>query len=334
MSCWSRYGQKELHGHSYHSMQVLITGGCGYIGGRLAQQLIKSGYQVILGSSKNYPKHPKWLPKAEIKKIDWTSISSLEEACNNIDLIVHTAGMNAQECFLNPEAALEFNGVVTERLVNVACIKGVSKIIYLSTAHVYCSPLAGVISEKTCPNNLHPYATSHLAGEYSILRAHQLGKIQGIVLRISNAFGPPAHKDANCWTLLVNDLCKQLVQKKELKLLTEGTQVRDFITLNNVTEATQHLIKLSSHANDNTIFNLGDMTFSILEMAELVAERGRNLFGIDIKITQPKLKTKEVIKPLVYKTDKLKDTGFQLKNNTNFEIDSLIDFCIENFGAN
>ena len=315
-------------------MQVLITGGFGYIGGRVAQQLIKIGHQVTLGSSKHYHKNPEWLPESKLKKIEWNNSSSLEEACNNVDVIIHAAGMNAQECLAHPEAALEFNGVATERLVNIACLKKVSKIIYLSTAHVYCSPLAGVISEKTCPANLHPYATSHLAGEHAVLRAHHSRKIQGIVLRLSNVFGTPAHKDVNCWMLLVNDLCRQLIETKELKLISTGMQFRNFISLCNVVDAIQHLINISLDPKDDSLFNLGDMTFTVLEMAELIAERARNLFAMDIKIIQPKLNKIEVFKPLIYKIDRLQNKGFQLRNTTNLEIDNTINFCFEQFGNN
>src|SRR3546814_17036700 len=93
--------------------------------------------------------------------------------------------MNAQNCAANPVEALEFNGVATARLVQAAARVGIRRFIYLSTAHVYCAPLTGTITEDTCPRNLHPYATSHLAGENAVLSAVQAGEISGMVLRLS-----------------------------------------------------------------------------------------------------------------------------------------------------
>ena len=86
--------------------------------------------------------------------------------------------MNSQDCANDPVAALEFNGVATTRLVSAALSSGVKKFIYLSTAHIYSSPLVGKISEETYPKNFHPYATSHLAGEMAVLKAYKKKKLK------------------------------------------------------------------------------------------------------------------------------------------------------------
>ena len=154
---------------------------------------------------------PSWLVKAEVEKITWDDDIALKRSCIGVDVVIHAAGINAQDCVSDPKAALEFNGGVTTRFVEAASKAGVWRFIYLSTAHVYSNPLVGVITEESHPSNQHPYATSHLAGDEAVLRANQLGKIQGFVFRLSNGFGAPMHKDVNCWMLLVNDLCKQAV---------------------------------------------------------------------------------------------------------------------------
>ena len=104
--------------------------------------------------------------------------------------MIHAAGMNAQDCAENPVGALGFNGVSTARLVQASIRAGVSKFIYFSTAHVYCSPLTGEIDVTSCPRNLHPYASTHLAGEYALMSAAQGDNgLTGIILRLSNVIG-------------------------------------------------------------------------------------------------------------------------------------------------
>ena len=120
---------------------------------------------------------------------------------------------------------------------------GVPRFLYFSTAHVYGSSLEGTITEQTCPRNLHPYATSHLAGEQAVLEAAQRGAIRGVVFRLSNAFGAPVSSEVNCWMLLVNDLCRQAVTTGELALRTAGLQLRDFVTLEDVTRAVLHVLQ-------------------------------------------------------------------------------------------
>ena len=149
-------------------MKVLITGALGYVGGRLARHLAKVGFEVYLGSRKFCPT-PDWLDQGSTIIIDWMDESSLLNACKDIDVIVHAAGMNAKECSENPELALKINGFNTERLVKAASEQEVSKFIYLSTAHVYSNNMSGIISEESNVTNLHPYALSKIEGEKATL---------------------------------------------------------------------------------------------------------------------------------------------------------------------
>ena len=113
---------------------ILITGGFGFLGGRLGQYLSEN-YNVILGSRSDQ-NEPNWLPIAKTLKIDWDDENSLNDACNLVDIIIHASGLNAQECSSDPEKALLVNGVYTQNLVRAAINKNVKKFIYLSTAHV------------------------------------------------------------------------------------------------------------------------------------------------------------------------------------------------------
>ena len=313
-------------------MRILITGGFGFIGGRLGKYLQQNGHQVILGSRKaSCP--PEWLPHAEVVQIDWGDIRALELSCNGVDVVIQAAGMNAQDCASDPVAALEFNGLVTARLVAAASRVGVKRFIYLSTAHVYASPLVGTTTEETCPRNLHPYATSHLAGEHAVLSANQRGQIEGIVLRLSNAFGAPVHKDVNCWMLLVNDLCKQAVQKRELVLQTSGLQQRDFIGMTEVCRVAEHLTVGNGASPQPGIFNVGaGMSQSVLSMAQLIQQRCVQVLGFEPVLQRVQGQADEPPRMLSYRVDNLAALGIKsnfLENSA--EIDSLLRFCQSTF---
>lgn len=302
------------------------------MGGRVAQCLHHAGHSIILGTRKAYTP-PDWLPQAEVAQIYWHDAAALERSCRGVDAVLHAAGMNARDCAADPVAALEFNGLATARLLAAAMRAGVQRFIYLSTAHVYASPLVGTITENTCPRNLHPYATSHLAGEYAVLAAGQRGQIQGIVLRLSNAFGAPVWKDADCWTLLVNDLCRQAVVTGRLQLHTGGTQVRDFITLEDVSRAVLHVLQVEPTRLGDGLFNLGgDAAVSVFSMTEQVVARWNAMTGKDLPIIRPET-SGPLPEPLDYSCDKLKATGFSLTSQVHQEIDATLGLCMAVFGA-
>lgn len=313
-------------------MRILITGGLGFVGGRLSVHLARVGHQVVLGS-RNPMIPPLWLPEAKVAHIKWDDAYALEHSCKGADVVIQAAGMNAQDCAADPVAALAFNGVATARLVAAASRTGVQRFIYLSTAHVYASPLVGTITEETCPRNLHPYATSHLAGEHSVLSAGQRGQIQGIVLRLSNAFGVPMHKDVNCWMLLVNDLCKQAVQTRKLVLQTSGLQQRDFIGLTEVCRVTEQLAVGHGAYMQTSIFNLGaGASQSVLEMALLVQQRCAEVLGFEPALQRGQDEVDEPHPMLTYRTDNLAALGINSNYQVNTaEIDSLLRFCQSTF---
>ena len=313
-------------------MRILITGGFGFVGGRVAQHLQQAGHQIVLGS-RNASSPPSWLPKADVVKTDWSDSRGLEQICNGADVVIQAAGMNAQDCAADPVAALGFNCLATTRLVAAASRAGVKRFIYLSTAHVYSSPLVGTITEDDCPRNMHPYATSHLAGENAVLFASQRGLIEGIVLRLSNAFGAPVHKDINCWMLLVNDLCRQAVVTGKLVLRSNGLQQRDFITLQDVARCVMHFIALPITDCSDGLFNLGgDCAQSIFDLTQLVAGRCQDVLGFTppIKRVEPQAGVQTLI--LNYSIAKLKTTGFLLQSPVNNEIDGTLSFCHKMFG--
>lgn len=313
-------------------IRILITGGFGFIGGRLGQYLQQNGHQVILGSQKaSCP--PEWLHHAEVAQIDWSDIRALKQICSRVDVVIHAAGMNAHDCAADPVAALEFNGLATARIVEAASLVGVKRFIYLSTARVYASSLVGTFTEESCPRNLHPYATSHLAGEHAVLSANQCGKIKGIVLRLSNAIGAPADKDVNCWMLLVNDLCKQAVQTRKLMFQISGLQQRDFVSITEVCRVAEHFAAGNSSSTQLSIFNVGSgVSQSIFAMAHLIQQRCKQVLGFEPILELEQGGVGKHPPMLIYRTDNLAALGININALDNTaEIDRLLGFCQSTF---
>jgi len=313
-------------------MKVLITGGFGYLGGRVGQFLAsKDSYKVHLGS-RNQQKSATWLPQADVVQTTWKSHAELVQNCSGSDAVIHFAGMNAEDCLAASVDALDINGLGTARLVDAAIQAGVKRFIYLSTAHVYGSPLSGIITEEICPKSLHPYATSHRAGEDAVRRSFSRGDIEGIVIRLSNSFGAPAHKGVNCWMLLVNDLCRQAIEVRRMQLHSSGLQRRDFITLADVCRSIAHLLKLPAIKLGDGLFNVGgEWSPTILEFAGMIRDRASHKLGLEVELSSLPAKDSETASLLDYRIDKLKGTGFELRGQPQVEVDALLDFCITEF---
>jgi UDP-glucose 4-epimerase len=313
-------------------MRILITGGHGFIGGRLAVYLSGNGHEIILGSRKGSVT-PIWLPNATAKQINWSNQQSIQEACDGVDVVIHAAGMNAQDCAADPKAALEFNGYTTELLIKEAVNQNVKRFIYLSTVHAYANPLMGHFHEDSSTLNNHPYATSHVAGEIALINAIKQGKIEGAISRLSNVFGSPVDRNVNCWGLLTNDLCRQAILYKHLNLHTSGMQNRDFLSMQNACEMLT-LLCTTSIEQTKPIFNIvNGKSMTVLSMAELIQHRCKILFHFNLEIKRPKSTENEKIEPLTLENIKIMSLGYEFNDREIQEIDNLLLFCKAHFAA-
>ena len=312
-------------------MKILITGGFGYVGGRLARHLASSGHEVFIGSRTFQPK-PSWLVKGSIIVMDWGDERSLLNACKNIDVIIHAAGMNAKECLENPELALQVNGVATESLVRAASKQSVSKFIYLSSAHVYTDDLSGVISEENSVTNMHPYATSQVAGEQATINGHSNIAMQTMVVRLANAIGAPLDKDVNCWMLVVNDLCKQAALDLQLVIRGPSNGVRNFITMTDVCLGLEFLVNNRQDPLHPIICNLGDKTKSIGSIASTIKSIYLEEKGMDLKVIELSNDLSET-RHLDFRSSVLVDMRYQWLSNFKQELIELVKFCEFEFGA-
>ena len=307
---------------------VLITGGFGYLGGRIAVELSRDpGFGVTLGSRKAQST-PDWLPQAKTVTMDMLDPKTLLKAVEGAQAVVHMAAMNASECAAEPGKSVSVNTLGTLNVLQASIAADVKRFIYFSTAHVYGAPLTGQITEATLPRPMHPYAITHCAAENFVLAAHHQSKITGIVLRLSNGFGAPTHRGVNCWMLLVNDLCRQAVETHKIVLRSNGLQQRDFISLKDVGRAVRHSLGLPRVDCADGLFNLGgNASLSVWEMAQKVAQRCQVQLGFFPEIERSEPRDNDQVEALRYNCDKIRETGYRLKGTIEEAIDETLLFC-------
>ena len=317
-----------MESEGFDGMKVLITGGFGYLGGRIAVELSRDpGFAVILGSRKSQLT-PDWLPQAETVAMDVLEPKTLSKAVEGVQAVVHLAAMNAYECAADPGKSVLVNTLGTLNVLNAAIAAGLERFIYFSTAHVYGEPLIGCITEATLPRPIHPYAITHYAAENFVLAAHNQNKITGVALRLSNGFGAPTHPDVDCWTLLVNDLCCQAVKTRKIVLRSNGLQQRDFIPLMDIGRAVRHLIALPKGDCSDGLFNLGGKaSLSVCKMAQRIVQRCQIKLGFSPDIERPEPSVNEQGEVLRYNCEKLVETGYTLKSVIDEAIDETLLFC-------
>ena len=321
---------KELLGCLKNNMRILITGGLGYIGGRLAELLTSKGHYVILATRK-LQKVSSWFKKANVVTLDWESDTCLDSICKNIDVVVQAAGMNAKDCEDNPQLANYFNGQCSLRLFEAAQKNDVEKFFYLSTAHVYERPLVGNFDENSPTNNTHPYAYSNLLGERMILDAKMPTSTTPYIFRISNSFGRPVDQNIGCWDLVINAFSKQAVESGSISLKSKRDVKRDFISMSEVCRTLAYFLEVNKVTVPNNTFNLvSGKSLYLSDVVDLVKKCCEKTLGFSPEVNFHFSEIKG--KNLSLRSKNLDRIGLWIKSDYTDEVINLIKFCNDIYG--
>ncbi len=306
-----------------HSKTILITGGLGYLGGRIANYITEneSEYLLKISTTRSIINQPEWLSNAEIIPLELSNVDKITSSLADVEIVIHLAAINEIVSVENPELAFQVNTIGTYNLLEGCRRAGVKKFIYLSTIHVYGPNDGEPITESSITKPIHPYAITHRAAEDIVNWYHNSYGLESLVLRLSNGFGYPMDPDVDRWSLVFNDFCYQAINDRKIQLQSSGKQHRDFITIHDICRAIAHFLKLHSEKWDNGIFNLGgENSMSIIDAAELVSKEYSKQYGTLLTITTVSDQGKTFPKPVVFDISKLKKTGFTLRNDISNEI--------------
>lgn len=309
-------------------MRLLILGGFGFLGGRIAEHFSNLGHEVFIGSSSKKI-YPPWLKNGGTILVKSDDRLSIELACQGIDVIINASGMNSADSLNDPVKAFQVNCADVALIASIAKNAGVKMFIKISTAHIYLPKLEGVISEKTCPTNYHPYAASHMAGENALLSIAKDSEMKAVVLRLSNAFGVPNFENINCWKLVINDLCRQSAETSHLIIKSSGNQYRNFIGINEACRAIGMIVENLKSKELYGIYNLGSKySNTIKQVAKLIQERTLYFYGKKLTIQNLALDDKLEHDRLIYDVALLSKWGYNASKDENLkELDRLIQYC-------
>ncbi|MDI6885412.1 MAG: SDR family oxidoreductase [archaeon] len=254
--------------------RVVVTGGAGFIGSNLAEELVKTGSDVIVidnlstGRIENIAnlRTNEYFTFIEGSIADLTVLKSVFE---DAECVFHQAAIpSVQKSVENPVAINEANVTGTLNVLLAARDCGVKEVIYASSSSVYGDTPTLPKREDMEPNPQSPYAASKLAGEFYCKVFSEVYGLKTACLRYFNVYGPKQDPYSEYAAVIPRFITRVLSNQPPI-IFGDGTQTRDFTFVTDVARANI----LAMERNVEGVFNIAcGERISIKELATKVME--------------------------------------------------------------
>lgn len=253
---------------------ILVTGGAGFIGSALVEELIKdrNSYVVVVDNLQTGSKEK--LPQAPLNNLKFIQCDvNQEDEIRSVfhtfsfDYVFHYAALvGVKRTLDNPVSVLnDIDGI--RNILNLSKNTGVKRVIYSSSSEVYGEPVEFPQNEETTPlNSRLPYAIVKNIGEAFLKSYKQEFDLDYTIYRFFNTYGPKQAKD-----FVISKFINAALNNQDITIYGDGSQTRTFCFVNNNID-TCIAAAFQENCKNKTI-NIGNnVETTILELAELVVK--------------------------------------------------------------
>jgi len=271
--------------------KILVTGGAGFIGSHLTDELLSRNYQVtvidnlINGKEENL-KLAKQNPNFTFVKGDIMNISDLNKAFDGVDAVYHMACLGVRHSINNPFDNHKVNAEGSLNVLLKAKETNIKKFIYISSSEIYGRALSFPIKESDTPYPITVYGASKLAGEHYTNSFHECYGMDAFVIRMFNNFGPRAHYEGDSGEVIPRTIVRALYGNNPV-VFGDGKISKDFIYVKDTARILADLIDV--HGLTGNTYNIGsseEITITKL-MEEILEIIGNKNLKIDFEKARP-----------------------------------------------
>jgi len=252
-------------------MKYVVTGGAGFIGSNLVDELVSQSHEVhvidnfISGKKENCNKDAKY---HEIDIADEANLSIIENVLDKCDTVFHCAALaRVQPSILNPIKYELNNTIGIMNMLKCSVDMDVRRFVYSASSSAYGSTKKLPSKESDKPNPISPYANQKYYGELCCRMFSKVYNIETVSLRYFNVYGERQNL-GGAYATVVGIFLNQLINKNPLTVNGDGNQKRDFTYVGDVVRANIRAAK-SKNVGKGEVINIGNgENISINELAE------------------------------------------------------------------
>ncbi len=276
--------------------KAVVTGGVGFIGSHLAEELVSEGYHVIILDDLSTGKVENIETLLKNKSVEFiqgsiTDYPRLQKVFDGVSYVFHHAAYKSiPGSIADPLRVCEVNIEGTLKVLMAARDCGVRKVIFASSSSVYGNTASMPQSEDMPPSPLSPYAVTKLTGEHYGTIFRQIYGLSTVCLRYFNVYGPRQDVYSQ-YAAVIPTFIQKVSQNLPPVIFGDGEQSRDFVFVRDVVRANI----LAARNNAEGVYNVGSgYSVTINQLVATILQ----LIGKDLKPVHEDTKPGEVTQSL------------------------------------
>lgn len=253
----------------------LITGGSGFIGSHIAEELVGEGHRVTLFdnlSSGRIENLDHLQGKVDFLRGDVRDRAAIEGAMKGVEFCFHEAALVSVFASVEkPDENHEINMTGTLNVLQAARAAGVQRVVFASSAAIYGNDPTMPKREDMRPQPASPYAAGKITGEYYLSIFAQLYGLQTVSLRYFNVFGP-RQDPRSMYSGVISRFADDLKNGRTPTIFGDGQQTRDFVFVKDIVQANLKAMRCPQ-AGAGEAFNVATgATNSLLDLLGALGE--------------------------------------------------------------
>ncbi len=251
-------------------MKALVTGGAGFIGSNLVDELVSRGHKVIVIDNLSTGKKEYINPRAEFHRVDIRDLEKIKPLFAGVDYVFHLAAFpRVQPSIDDPVTANDINLNGTLNVLVAARDAKVKRVVYSASSSAYGNQAKMPLREDMPAQPLSPYGLQKYIGELYCRLFSEIYGLPTVSLRYFNVYGPrQATEGAYC--LVMGIFVRQRLAGQPMTITNDGEQRRDFTFVGDVVRA-NILAAESPWVGQGEVINIGrGHNYSVNELAQMI----------------------------------------------------------------
>jgi CDP-glucose 4,6-dehydratase len=252
--------------------KILVTGGCGFIGGHLIDKLVKRGLRIVVVDIKIHPfstfAKNRLKDKVKLEIVDVNNRKRIFDLFHKYkpDYVIHLAAKSTvSQSFHDPSKTFKTNIMGTVNILDASRTTGVKGIIVASSDKAY-GKTQKPYTEQTPLRGDHPYDVSKSCADLISQAYHKTYNLPVVITRFGNVYGEgDLHFDR-----IIPGICKAVIEKKLFKIRSNGTYVRDYIFVKDVVDGYIFLLERIEEVIGETFNFSSSDSLSVLNLVKKI----------------------------------------------------------------